>query len=226
MNKVEDLRNLNDICQNKNSGIYKQWIYKDNCFMKMCDYMQKINYSIQDLNNMIKQISVFDYKNVVFVVVLVDWIKESVDKIIDSIDKRIMADFEYKDKDNLKKYKNYFRAIRSFIVAHPLSTTKHKDLGFDGNYICIDVRNYNGIINNHDIKFNMLLDTDGIKNSYVNNADFYLYCYSDKDDNMKYFRYVACYYKDIYDVAKIYIDELYELDKYLSKKKKKDYYSY
>ena len=72
----------------------------------------------------------------------------------------------------------------------------------------------------------MSLDIDGIKNNYVDNADFYLYCYSDKDDNMKYFRYVACYYKDICDVARICIDELYELDKYLSKKKKKDYYSY
>ncbi len=48
----EEIKNLNDL----NKGIYKQWIYgsKENYFI-VCDYLQKINYSIQDINCELKK---------------------------------------------------------------------------------------------------------------------------------------------------------------------------
>ena len=60
------------------------------------------------------------------------------------------------------------------------------------------------------------LNAEGLKEiSFNYKNDFYLYCYSDKDDNMKYFRKIGCNYIDILKTA-----ELYELNKYLSKLKK------
>lgn len=67
----EEIKNLNDL----NKGIYKQWIYgsKENYFI-VCDYLQKINYSIQDINCELKN-EQFKMKEIVYIVVLVDWIK-------------------------------------------------------------------------------------------------------------------------------------------------------
>ena len=74
---MEELKNLNKICTSRKRGIYKQWIYKKEDFMKVCDYMQKINYSIQDLNNLKNDLTTFHPKNVIYSIVLVDWIVET-----------------------------------------------------------------------------------------------------------------------------------------------------
>ena len=34
---------------------------------------------------------------------------------------------------------DYIKALRSFVVAHPLSTSRHSKYGLDGNYICVDI---------------------------------------------------------------------------------------
>ena len=108
-----------------------------------------------------------------------------------------------------------------------MRTTSHKDFGFEGDKICIDIRDYVDIVPNfnnekyHD--FYYVLTKEGLKEKKDYNADFYLYCYFDKIDNMKYFRKIACYFRDLYDTANILIDALQELDKYLKKFKLRDY---
>ena len=48
MSDVNPLRNLNDL----NCGTQKQWIWqRRDTYSKSCDYLQKINYCIQDLNH-------------------------------------------------------------------------------------------------------------------------------------------------------------------------------
>ena len=80
---MEELRNLNDL----DRGIHKRWIWgtKDNYF-RSCDYLQKINYSIQDLNAEIKNLSTPSMKDVIFVIALVDWICEAVKSIQEILD--------------------------------------------------------------------------------------------------------------------------------------------
>ena len=90
---MEELRNLNDL----DRGIHKQWIWgtKDNYF-RSCDYLQKINYSIQDLNAEIKNLSTPSMKDVIFVIALIDWICEAVEAIPKILKSGVMNNYIYK----------------------------------------------------------------------------------------------------------------------------------
>lgn len=222
---ISKLNNLNDIRRDSSKyGIYKRWIYKKEDYNKMCDYMQKINYSIQDLNSTIDNLKEFDRKNVVYIISLVDWIREAFNAIIDVINPKVISNFRFLKQEELKRYSEYFKAIRSFVVAHPLNTTNHKEYGLDGNFICVDIRDDNGVCYWVKMKDKYVITIDGLKKEDCCNMDFYLYCYSDKDDNMSHFKNVGCRYSDIYETAKLYIEKLYALDNYLTKNaRKKDY---
>ncbi len=223
MHEVRHLKNLNDIKRGQTRGIYKRWIYKKDLYMPMCDFMQKINYSIQDLNALIEKLNGFNREHIVYIIVLVDWIKEAFEKIYKSINPKVVENFIFEKSQQIEKAKKYFLAIRSFVVAHPLSTDRHELFGFDGNFICIDIREKS--------QFAMIdkspyyaMTYSGLQEATSKlKRDFYLYCYSEKDDNMKFFQKIGCNYMDIYHVAELYIEKLYALDKYLSKLKKKDY---
>ena len=71
MNKLDWSKNLR--------GVYKKWIWGDTYnYSRICDYIQKINYCIQDLNNEIEALAEPTMKEVVYVIVLVDWICEAI----------------------------------------------------------------------------------------------------------------------------------------------------
>ena len=219
------LNNLHGIRRDSSKcGIYKRWIYKKVDYNKMCDYMQKINYSIQDLNSTIDNLKKFDRRNIVYIISLVDWIREAFNAIIGVINSKVISNFRFLKQEELKRHSEYFRAIRSFVVAHPLNTTSHKEYGLDGNFICVDIREDIGLFSLVKMPDKYVLTIDGLKKENCSNMDFYLYCYSDKDDNMSHFNRVGCRYSDIYETAKLYIEKLYALDNYLTKNaRKKDY---
>lgn len=222
---ISKLNNLNNIRGDSSKcGIYKQWIYKKENYTKMCDYMQKINYSIQDLNSTIELLKEFDRRNIIYIISLVDWIREALNAIIDIINPKVIKNFRFSKQAELKKYNDYFKAIRSFIVAHPLNTTNHSKFGFDGNYICVDIRDFAKFFSSYDKSGEYRISVDGLQCEIIGDEDFYLFCYSDKDDNMTYFKEIGCKYCDIYNTASLYIEKLYELDRYLVKNiKRKDY---
>lgn len=216
MSHVEELRNLNEL----NQGIYKQWIWgsKDG-FNCSCDYLQKINYSIQDLNSEICNLSVPTMKEVIYVIVLVDWICEAVDSLHKILRKEV-KDFIGDGKGtDTQKEDRYFKAIRSFVVAHPLNTNRHEMFGMDGDIICVDVRNRTSVANTYLNSNNwFFLSIDGLRENAQNeSSDFVLYVYSKKMDKMRYFKYVRANFSDLYLVAKHQIERLYLLDKKLSK---------
>ena len=138
---VSKLKNLKDIYRDSpKRGIYKRWLYKKEDYNKMCSYMQKINYSIQDLNSTIDNLKNFDRRNIVYIISLVDWIREAFNAIIGVINSKVISNFRFLKQEELKRHFEYFKAIRSFVVAHPLNTTNHKEYGLDGNFICVDIR--------------------------------------------------------------------------------------
>ena len=106
--EIPEIKNLNRICNKKRYGIYKQWIYKKGNYMKMCDYMQKINYSIQDLNSTINVLTIFERKNIIFIISLVDWIREAFNAITKVIDTKYIKDFNYSKQHDLRKHCDYF----------------------------------------------------------------------------------------------------------------------
>lgn len=220
---MEPIRDSNDL----RNGLYKRWVWRDmESYWRGMDCVQKINYSIQDLNHELDSLSDRPMKEVVFVISLVDWIREAYNSICKLLRPDVLTSFKYQNEAYAKKAKEYLKAIRSFVVAHPLNTNHHAEYGFDGDMICVDIKSQK------DRLALMLPNTDqwlyiGIEGvqEYGKDIphDFLLMFYSKKMDKMRFFKYMGASYSDLYEVARVYIDKLYALDKYLAKKKRADY---
>lgn len=223
MSNIEKLKNLNDL----NRGIYKRWIWGDkDSFYRGNDYLQKINYSIQDLNREIQNLSQPTMKEVIYIIVLVDWIYEAADAILKILQKKLGKNFEYPEESSLSQAKKYLRAIRSFVVAHPLNTNRHKEYGFDGDFICVDVRHKTSLLMKADVmaKDWYHLSIDGMQENGIDIAsDFVLYAYSELIDGNQFYKIIGANFSDLYYAARLQIENLYELDRRLSKLKKKEW---
>lgn len=223
---AEEVIKLKTLSEIKHDAIQKRWILKDKAdYPKICDYLQKINYSINDLNDEIPCLTKTERKDIVYVISLIDWIIEAFVACKNAIREVVIENFSFSKQGELNKAYKYFKALRSFVVAHPLSTNKHKNYGFDGDFICIDIAGWNSVIDTfYPEIYYYHLDYDGIHDG-VKEAedDIILRSYSGKKDNWRFSRSVTCKMKDIYHVAELYIDRIYELNKYLSKQKKAMY---
>lgn len=219
--KISKLRNLNDIKLQGVLGVYKGWIYPKTDYSKICNYMQKINYCIQDLNSEIETLENQKMKGLVFVISLVDWIREAFLAIKKEIYKEIIKGYTFSRVKELEKAEKYLLAIRSFVVAHPLTTNQHKKYGFDGNFICVDFNSAFGRslhFTGEEMFYH--IDHDGLVKMRCKSDDFFLLSYSQRDDNMRFYKEIGAKFSDIYHVAELYIENLYELDKYLVKNAK------
>ena len=222
MSNIAELRNLNGL----NHGIHKHWIWgnEDNFYLS-CDYFQKVNYCVQDLNAEIHNLQVPSMKEVIYVIALVDWICEAVDSLHTILKNEVVDYLNLEDDADCKQATKYFKAIRSFVVAHPLNTTRHKAYGMDGDLICVDVRNHTSKLTETCSSSNdwFLLTLNGLKeNARDIQSDFILYVYSQRLDKMRYFKYIRANFSDLYYVAELQINRLYALDsrlKNLTKKK-------
>lgn len=215
---MTELKNLNEI----GKGLHKKWIFEKRVDYELCcDYLQKINYSIHDFNAEIKNIGKLDIKTITYLILLTTWIQEAYVQIENKINKSLICEFKYKNEDILKRAKKYLRALRSFVVAHPLSTDKHPDFGLDGNYTCVDIATGVSAVQRLTNQPTYLFDMNGV--SHVNDlkiCDYYLHVYSEKDC-AQFFQYFGCMISDLIKTASLYIDKLYALDKHLSMLKRK-----
>lgn len=222
---IEPLQNLNSLKRGELKGIYKQWIYLDNCHYQVsCDYLEKVKFSIEDLNSTFEKDD-FSYKDIVFVICLVDWIRESVNCIKKAFKMDILEEFAFSSNEIISDAKDYFVAMRSFIVAHPLETNRHNKFSLDGNYICVDlVPNDSMIIkltSGHEEAFRYM-DYKGMHNGETN-SDFYLKTYASDFYSNKFFVHIGFRLEDIVKYARLCIQEIYEMDRYLSTLKLKDF---
>ena len=90
--------------------------------------IQKLNWNIDDLNHLIDNINT--QKDIIYFIVLGDWIKEACTEIYKLYEK-YTNNFVYKENNSRKLANDKFKAIRSFIVAHPLNTSSHPN-GYTG----------------------------------------------------------------------------------------------
>lgn len=218
---MEEVRNLNDLLRGNNRGLYKRWVWKESNYHLACDYLQKANYSIQDINSVIKE-EIYDYKSVVFLIACVDWLRVSYLMIKQSALEDVKTDFQFSQSEDLKKHEKFFSALRSFVMAHPLNTKRHQDYGLDGDFICVDLRSRDNslavlLLQNEDIYH---LSINGMSKGGKVDEDQFLYCYSKKEDEYKYFRLIGFRLEDIVDTARLYVDAIYEFDRYLARQKK------
>ncbi|MBE6010838.1 MAG: hypothetical protein E7236_09335 [Lachnospiraceae bacterium] len=222
MTSVKELKNLNGL----SNGIHKQWVWNTKAdYYKSCDYLQKINYCIQDLNAEITNLTSPSMKEVVYIIVLIDWIREAVDNFPKLL-KEELPPFSYIQQKKMDRLKRFFTAIRSFAVAHPLATDRHPDYGFDGDKICVDIKQKTSVVaKNYSCEGNWYhLGINGLTNNAKNiPSDFVMYIYSKRRDNMQFYKYIGVDFADLYYVAESYIEYLYAFAEYLSNQKRKDY---
>lgn len=217
MSIVDNLENLECL----KNGLHKKWIWNGaDSFSLSCDYLQKINNCIQDLNSEIGSLSNPSMKEVVFVIVLVGWICEAVDYLPKLLIPDLCDGFSYEYESELEKAKKYFKAIRSFVVAHPLTTNRHHNYGFDGDLICVDIGKPGLTFTNDSDWYH--IDFFGLRaNAKNENHDFILHIYSQKKSGMKFKNYIGANFSDLFEVARAYMKKVYALDRYLSKQRKK-----
>lgn len=209
-------------------GIDKQWIYSSKFdYSLVCDYLQKINYSIQDLNYEYENIKEAKAKEIIYIIVLSDWIKKSIREIKLSALKKCNFDYQSPNCEELENIRGYIESLRSYVVAHPLNTNKHSKYGLNGDFICVDIRMYNNkpkwvLAYRNEDSFHIGLN--GIEPLKVEGDNVcYLFSYSNSKDEYKYVHWVSFDIEDIYNSVNKLINELYCLNSYLRKKKKRDY---
>lgn len=222
MSQVSKLRKLAEL----HRGVDKHWIWgNSDKFSLSCDYLRKIDFCIQDLNREIPNLDIdITMKEVVYVIVLVDWICEAVDSLHKILRKEVIDFLNIHNSDEIEQAKQFFKAIRSFVVAHPLNTNRHEKYGMDGDLICVDIRSRNTMATKCCLRNSdwMFLKLDGLhENAQDKESDFVLFVYSQKIDQMRYFKYIRADFSDLYYVAQLQIERLYTLDSQLSKLTKK-----
>ena len=217
MSIISEIPNLRGLTR----GIDKQWIWGSrDKYYRSCDYLQKIDFSVQDLNREIENLYKPTMKEVIYVIVLVDWVCEAVDAIHKLLRKEVTDFLEISSNEEIKKSIRYFKAIRSFVVAHPLNTNRHIEFGMDGDLICVDIKNKTSklVESSRTSRDWFLLNFEGLhENARDVSSDFVLYVYSQKMDGMQYFKYVRANFSDLYEVVKLQIDRLYTLNSKLEK---------
>lgn len=169
--------------------------------------IQKVNWNITDFNLLLNSIA--SKRDIVYFIVLCDWISEGCSCIYKSYGK-YTKDFTYANESMVEDYNNKFKAIRSFIVAHPLTTDRHAEQGYDGTKKCID------------IEIGLSEFDKTFQNYDKEESDFYLSVY---EDGMTY-KNEGHDYSEIYFCVYYNIEKMNMFIKYLSKIRKKDLCKY
>ena len=208
-------------------GIDKRWIWKsDKDYQKSRCLLRKIDFTIADLNREMPALEKPLLKEIIYIIVLVDWIRELYNELIKCCRSEVLETYMEEKDEEFKKAKQFFKALRSFAVAHPANTTSHKEYGFDGKFLCEDLRP----LKNH--KSFLLyapdackaLDMDGLHDKEKKETDdVIIYAYKIDNIETSFARPITFKMQDIYRVAELYIGKLYSLDKYLAKQKKREY---
>ncbi|MBR2403395.1 MAG: hypothetical protein IKB01_11645 [Lachnospiraceae bacterium] len=220
---MNELLNLNRI----GKGVHKKWIYPNKDYYELgCDYLQKINFCIQDFNTEFNKTNEINIKSVTYLILLVTWIQEAYEQFERIFDDSIKSGFVYCKESRLSECKKYLRALRSFVVAHPLSTNQHKKYLLEGNYICVDISVRLSAVQKLQQRPFYVFNIEGVEQvadeKIGRECDYYLLVYS-KKDGARFFQYFGCRFADLVEIASLYIDKLYALDKHLSKLKRTDF---
>lgn len=205
-------------------GVNKLWVYSNLLHQELAhDYLQKVNFSIQDISYLLGDSNRIEKRtDVVSLIVMVDWIADAVWRYKHCLAKGLLDAFEYSRQNELTRCHAFIKAVRSIVVAHPLSTDQHKDLGLDGDLICVDLRTSQpfAFASRDSVRRFGISGIEPYDNKH--DDDVYLYVYS-KEANAQYFEFLVVDLADVIHVARVYIDQLCEIDKHLRKLRKKDY---
>ena len=225
MQTLKPLRTTDGVNKGKR-GLGKAWLAKDKAHRELLlDCILKVNYSVQDFNKTIENGFSGLPKDVVYLIVLADWIRDSYRRIKDCLRDDVANGFAFSDAAQLDCYWKFFKAIRSAVVAHPVGSSQHRDYGFDGSRICVDIRS-KSFLDAFPMAKLSRLRIGGIEDAeYVRDEDVVLATYSTDfaEEGKLHFQRVCLDMADVRDAAELYIDALYELDHYVAGLKMRDF---
>lgn len=212
-----EIKDLNGLKRGDHLGLYK----KGHCvssekYQLVCDYLEKINYSLQDISTEYQK----KPNNSVFICIIAYacWIQQSINELKKCYKPYVLENFAY-DETIIKENDCFLKAIRSFVLAHPFTTTRHKEYGFDGTLYCIDIR-ANGSdmalfpLANNDDKY--YIDVKGRVKYDHQKVDYWLYIYNDKKYGNRFKQYIGISVDTICKIVNDYVNYLYALDKHMS----------
>lgn len=212
-----EIKDLGGLKRRSHRGLYK----KGHCTSKLkyslaCDYLEKIGYSLQDISAELQK--KLNRSTFICVIAYTCWIQESINELKKCYKSYVFNNFSF-DVSIIEENDNFLKAIRSFVLAHPVTTTRHKNYGFDGTLRCIDIRE-----NGQDVTFPFIKDENKFyidvygKSSYNDQkVDYWLYVYDDNVYENIFKQYIGVSISTICKVINDYVDYLYALDKHMSK---------
>lgn len=223
MQVIEPLQDLSNLSPSYKPGFDKKWPLKDKLQVELNhDYLQKINFSIQDFNSTIEDGFDCHRKDVIFLIVLVDWIESAIDLIPSCYRAGILDSFQFVKQEQLDRHNRFLKAVRSFVLAHPLKTDRHKGYGLNGDYICIDIHKKSRVFSLGNQNMKKLTPEGLVDVGELGKDDVILAIYS-KSDGAEFFQHIGFDMADVRDSAALNINKLYALDRYLSNLKERDF---
>ena len=219
-NDVYYIKDLYKLHTNSHYGLYKKGHAISTLDYNLaCDYLQKINYTLQDIRS--ELVKPLNRSVLICLLTYTTWILEAVDELKKCYKQYVFQSVPF-NMELLETNKKYIRALRSFAIAHPLTTNRHLDYQLDGNLRCIDIQVNSP--NNRSMDFSrqeqkFYLDIDGLKAYNQQLVHYWLCVYNSKYQENKYFQYIGINIGIICNIVNDYVDYIYMLDKHLSKLK-------
>ena len=230
MQSIEKLRGTDDLGEH-GGGIWKKWPWIDSDHHElMSNLILKVNFSIQDFNSTINGGFSSNPKDTVSLVALATWIKDAYWQIKSNcLRKEVENGFKFSKHSELDEASKYLQAVRSVVIAHPLNSTRHQDYGFGSEgRICIDIRGKSLLDSFPKAVIYRITPKGFSRINRVNDNDIALMTCAnvssaEEQKGRLHFERCCLDMRDIRDSAEVYIDALYELDRYLGHLRKKDF---
>lgn len=207
-------------------GLDKHWIYGNKLNYNLsCDFIQKLNYDYEDYIEYTNPRNIKGRKDVYYMVQVAVWIMDTCVAFEKLIDPQLLANFVFSETDKMMSIQKYLKAIRSALVAHPLSTNRHPNYGFNGDFISIDIgypkkQIFFEAFKN---KFSVITLAGIVPAKSFRDCDFCITGYR-KDKGAEFYEHIGFNKSDIDTCVKLYKQKMYELDVYMKKMKRKDWW--
>lgn len=205
-NKFTQREKINVKLQNRVSTFYNSQ-----------NYLEQLCHVCEDIDNILKK-NLLTKEDIIALITYTSWSFEAVDNIKHELENIFNITLTPSNQYNL--YNQFHKAIRSFIIAHPLSTNqkRHAPWNLDGNYVCLDVYyNFPKYLMNVSKKY---FSINGVKDKARTNKRYvYLKVYNTKlkGQDPSFQKYFGLCIEDLINCVEQCLKELDSFNKTLKK---------
>lgn len=172
------------------------------------NYLEQMSHVCDDVDKLLKK-SKLNKQDILALVLYTSWSFEAVEQIKVELNKTFNLTLDTSDK--YKELDKFNKAIRSFVIAHPLNTThgEHNFLNLNGQYVCLDVYlTFPKLIIKAPIKYFTFTE---LKDTYEENKQyvyFKVYNTCKNNENPTYQKYFGLCIDDLITCIKVCLEML------------------